>query len=161
MIRNSFIKFRQSQLTHDDNDKKKRVTMNPIKTVAWMYRWSCAARYSEIRPIKTMRGTPTIRCSNKVITSQGMIRQDLRQHAPAIRKMLSGTFAHPIMNEKNAIQGVIFSVSSNNWNMASLKWKCLENYSIYLNQSFYIENNFQWNRYSFFKMTYKKFNNLA
>ena len=50
-----------------------------------------------------------------------MMRQDLRQHAPAIRKMLSGTFAHPITNEKNAIQGAIFSVSSNNWNMASLK----------------------------------------
>ena len=49
-----------------------------------------------------------------------MMRQDLRQHAPAIRKMLSGTFAHPITNEKNAIHGAIFSVSSNNWNMASL-----------------------------------------
>jgi hypothetical protein len=53
-----------------------------------------------------------------------MIRQDLRQHAPAMRKMLSGTFTHPMTNEKNAMQGVMSSVSSNNWNIASL-YACL------------------------------------
>ena len=83
-----------------------------------------------------MSGTPTIRCSSRVITNHGMIRQDLRQHAPAMRNMLSGTFAHPITNEKNAMQGVSASVSSNSWNIASLLGRISGN-----NISYYLISN--------------------
>ena len=73
-----------------------------------------------------------MRCSSKVMTIHGIIRQDLRQQAPAMRNILSGTFAHPIRNEKNAMHGAMSSVSSSNWNIASLKYKKIENPPEYL-----------------------------
>ena len=60
-------------------------------------------------------------CSTKVKTSQGRRPHGCLNIAPPRSNKCKGTFKHPRQKEMKARIGVIRSVSSRNWKIASLK----------------------------------------